>query len=171
MLIGVVFVEIERKFLCKSHPDLSCLSNQMNIQQNYMYTSGFEELRIRKVDFLGKKPATIYSMTHKLGSGLEREETEFSITERLYELTNASIIHRPLSKTRFLIIKDLDCFTHMDEYSFYPVFDRYSHGPMVIEVEFKDKETANSFIPPLWFGTEVTGDRLYSAASMWEHLQ
>ena len=35
-------------------------------------------------------------------------------------------------------------------------------GLMFAEVEFPDEETALRFVPPKWFGEDVSGDRRYS---------
>ena len=38
---------------------------------------------------------------------------------------------------------------------------KYLEGLLIVEVEFNSKELANSFVPPIWFGKEVTMDLKY----------
>ena len=45
---------------------------------------------------------------------------------------------------------------------FHDIFD----GRLLVEVEFNSIEDANSFIPPEWFGEDVTYDKKYHNSNM-----
>lgn len=46
------------------------------------------------------------------------------------------------------------------------VFHGRLDGLILIEVEFPDEETALHFIPPTWFGREVTFDKAYHNSNL-----
>ncbi|MBR4718647.1 MAG: adenylate cyclase [Lachnospiraceae bacterium] len=46
------------------------------------------------------------------------------------------------------------------------VFDDPFKGNILAEVEFPDEDAAGNYIPPQWFGEEVTGNHRYSNAYM-----
>ena len=39
----------------------------------------------------------------------------------------------------------------------------------VIEVEFDSEEKANDFVPPSWFGKEITGDKRYKNSYLYRY--
>lgn len=142
-------MEIERKFLIKKLPELSNYKF-VDIEQGYLSTSPV--VRIRKK---GDK----YILTYK-GEGLmAREEIEAALTEDAYEHLKEKIDGNLISKRRYFIpfekyTIELDIFSgHMD-------------GLIMAEVEFESIEEANSFVPPEWFGADVTDDLHYHNCNM-----
>ncbi len=142
-------MEIERKFLIKELPDLSKYE-YVDIEQGYLSTSPV--VRIRKKN-------DNYILTYKGGGLMAREEIEAALTKEAYEHLLTKIDGHAITKRRYLIplnpyLIELD------------VFSGHMKGLIMAEVEFPSIEEANSFIPPLWFGADVTEDRRYHNSNM-----
>lgn len=142
-------MEIERKFLISDLPDLSNY-DYVDIEQGYISTKPV--IRIRKKN-------DKYILTYK-GSGLmAREEIEASISVEDYLHLKTKIEGFPITKRRYFIPLD----SHTIELD---IFSGHMSGLVMAEVEFTDIETANSFIPPAWFGEDVTSDHRYHNSAM-----
>ena len=142
-------MEIERKFLIKELPDLRKYK-YYKIEQGYLSTSPV--VRIRRKD-------DKYILTYK-GSGLmARQEIEAELTEEAYHHLLEKIDGYPITKKRYII--PLDPYTiELD------IFEGHMEGLVMAEVEFPSVEEANSFVPPEWFGEDVTDDRRYHNSNM-----
>lgn len=138
-------MEIERKFLVKSLPNL-------NNYQKYDISQGY--ISIEPVVRLRKQDSSYY-LTKKSKGSLIREEIEVEISQEVYDILLSLIQTRIIEKTRYKIplenglIAELDIY-HNDLASLYTV-----------EVEFKTMEEAQSFIPPNWFGEDITEDNRF----------
>ena len=147
-------IEIERKFLIKKMPDdLSCYKSNC-LTQAYLNTSPV--VRIRKED-------DSYYLTYKGGGLLAREEYNLPLNEasfyHLLEKADGNII----SKTRYKIpyLQNNKSYTiELD------IFDAPFTPLVIAEVEFSCEEEANQFIPPDWFGEDVTFDKHYHNSNM-----
>lgn len=142
-------MEIERKFLIKELPDLSKYESN-HITQGYLCTNPV--VRVRED---GDK----YYLTYK-GKGLmAREEANLPLTKEAFEHLVEKSDGKIIRKTRYLIpftpyTIELDVFEG-------------DHAPLIMaEVEFPSIEEANTFIPPEWFGEDVTEDRKYHNSNM-----
>ena len=112
------------------------------IEQGYI--SRDPEIRIRRK---GDK----FFITFKGKGDLSRAETEISISEEEYkELCSFVTSKRIIKKTRTEIPLGNGLIAEADEY----------HGELcgffAVEVEFASEEEARSFVPPAWFGRELT---------------
>jgi len=90
-----------------------------------------------------------------------REEYNLPLTEDAYyhllEKADGNII----CKRRYLIpLEDTNLTAELD------IFDPPFAPLIMAEVEFDSVEDANSFIPPAWFGEEVTMDPVYHNSNM-----
>lgn len=175
------FKEIERKFLVKYLPDLSKIKN---LEKNYIkqaYISTSPLLRIRQKN-------DQYFFTYKSKGSIERVEVEEEITkEEFLNLWN-KIEGYPIIKTRYtfpigevevmgedgesieiLEKKDINInnFNNINNIIVeLDIYEEYHKGFKNIEIEFCNLEDANAFIPPNWFGEDVTENFLYTNASM-----
>lgn len=142
-------MEIERKFLIKELPDLSKYESK-HITQGYLNTNPV--VRVRED---GDK----YYLTYKGKGLLAREEANLPLTKEAFEHLVAKSDGRIIKKTRYLI--PLNPYTiELD------VFEG-DHAPLIMaEVEFPSVEEANAFIPPEWFGQDVTSDSSYHNSNM-----
>ncbi len=133
-------MEIERKYLIDNVPlDLSQFKKK-EIEQGYLNTAPV--LRLRRTD-------DRYTLTYK-GSGLmAREEYNLPFDKDGYERLIKSCVGNIITKTRYLI--PYGAYTiELD------VFHGVHDGLVLAEVEFPNIEECNSFVPPEWFGEDVT---------------
>ena len=143
-------MEIERKFLISKLPETLSQYPVHRIEQAYLCTDPV--LRVRRKD-------EAYILTYKGPGFLAREEHEFPLTKEAY--------HHLLEKADGnRIAKDRYCIPYLAYTIELDVFDP-PFAPLVLaEVEFSTEEEANCFIPPDWFGEEVTYDPAYTNAAM-----
>lgn len=143
-------MEIERKFLVRSLPENLAQYPSRHISQVYVSTDPVIRARKKGEDHI---------LTIKGEGFLQREEFELPLTKEQYKRLSAKAEGRAISKTRYMIpfgeyIIELDVFE--------PPFD-----PLVLaEVEFGNVEEANAFVPPDWFGEDVTHENEYTNAAI-----
>jgi adenylate cyclase len=142
-------VEIERKFLVETVPDLRDVAS-VAIEQGYLAlatSDGGAEVRLRrKGDEL--------LLTIKGGTGKVRAEEELELDRERFDSLWPLTAGRRVSKRRHLI--GLDRLTvELD------VYEGELEGLVVAEIEFSDEAQADGFEPPPWLGRELTGDQRY----------
>ena len=144
-------MEIERKYLLKELPDLENYESH-KIEQAYLCTGPV--VRVRRED-------EQYYMTYKGGGMMAREEYNLPLTKESYEHLKAKADGNVISKTRYLIpleVQGLVAEVDVFEAPFAPL--------ILAEVEFESEEQANAFVPPVWFGEDVTFDGRYHNSYM-----
>ena len=134
-------MEIERKYLIHRLPDDLESYPHKKIQQAYLCTNPV--VRIRRQD-------TDYFLTYKGGGLMVREEYNLPLNKEAYEHLLKKADGIILSKTRYLLPLTDGLTIELD------VFDEPYEGLWLAEVEFPTEEKANAFIPPEWFGEDVT---------------
>ena len=144
-------MEIERKYLIDNIPfDLKQYPHQ-NIAQGYLSTNPV--VRIRRCN-------DEYILTYK-GKGLMvREEYNLPLTKESFEHMIPKCDGRFIEKTRYLI-------PYMEKYTI--ELDVFSNdlSPLILaEVEFDSEEDANTFLPPEWFGEDVTFSSKYHNSNL-----
>lgn len=137
-------MEIERKFLVKEMPCLDGCEKSEIVQG---YISLTPETRIRKRD-------NKYYLTIKGEGDVVREETEKEVTEKEGKELFSRVGSKLIEKTRYLInigkyIAELD------------IYKSHLEGLVVVEVEFETEADANNFVPPLWFGEDISKNKEY----------
>ena len=158
-------MEIERKFTIKKLPDnLDSFAFHI-IEQAYLNTAPV--IRVRKQN-------EEYFLTYK-GKGLmAREEYNLALDEASYQHLLEKADGNVISKKRYLIPlnnptfregfpappKDYTLMIELD------VFDAPFAPLKLAEVEFGSKEAANAFVPPSWFGEDVTYNKEYHNSYM-----
>lgn len=141
-------VEIERKFLLRAFPDLSSTARKP-IRQGYISQTGDSaDVRLRQM-------GDGYFLTCKRGDGLVRDEFETRITAEQFDALWPATLGRRIEKTRYVgTLADGTQF-ELD------VFEAALRPLALVEVEFSSAEAAQAFMPPDWFGDEVTDDPKY----------
>ena len=134
-------MEIERKFLVGKMPCLDGLELDV-IEQAYISIN--PEIRVRKK---GKK----YYRTEKGEGAMVRAESEWEISEQEYLDGVGKSEGRIIQKTRYYIPLDT-LVIELD------IYKGKHEGLIVCEVEFDSEQSANAFVPPIWFGKEITQD-------------
>lgn len=135
-------MEIERKYLITAAPEDYDSYPSHQIEQAYLCTEPV--VRIRRQD-------DDYWLTYKSIGLLVREEYNLPLTETSYQHLLAKADGLILTKRRYLIPIDESGLTiELD------IFSGTYQGLMLAEVEFPDEESARKFMPPAWFGKDVT---------------
>ena len=138
--------EIERKFLVDELPANLEEYDFHDLEQGYLNTAPV--VRVRKED-------DTYYLTYKGRGFIEREEYNLPLTEEAYLHLVAKSDGKIISKRRYRIpfngyTIELDVF-------------KEPFAPLVLaEVEFQTLEEANAFVPPAWFGRDVTSEPEYT---------
>lgn len=144
-------MEIERKYLISRLPENLSQYQCKKIAQGYICTNPV--VRIRKSD-------DEYYLTYK-GKGLmAREEYNLPLTQEGYEHMLPKIDGRLIEKSRYLIPLDGKLTAELD------IFEGDLAPLIIVEVEFDSLDAANSFIPPEWFGEDVTESRKYHNSNL-----
>ena len=145
-------MEIERKYLIDKENLISDIESYPHniIEQGYMCTEPV--VRIRKSD-------DEYYMTYKSKGLMAREEYNLPLTKEGYYHLLPKCDGNIISKIRYLI--PLDNYTiELD------IFSGKFEGLILAEVEFDSLEEAENFIPPKWFGDDVTFSTKYHNSTM-----
>ena len=137
-------MEIERKFLVKNLPDLTGVKYS-EIKQGYF--SIVPEKRVRQKD--GQ-----FFLTEKGEGDMVREEKEWEIDEKT--------AREYFSKSQTYIIEKKRYFIPFGKYTVeLDVYEGKHGGLVVAEVEFESEAEALAFVPPSWFGEDITRDKSY----------
>ncbi|MGG3283289.1 CYTH domain-containing protein [Paenibacillus solani] len=160
-------IEIERKYLLDAYPNtliqegIIKVEKEQLIEQTYLALDGDQELRVRKITD-PHSGLVEYTHTFKKGWGIAREEVEFTISEGLYDQVVKAHGAIPLTKRR-VTARWGDTVIEIDDYA--------QIDMLVLEVEFSSIEAADSFVPPVWFGQDISTDKQYSNKKVWRDLQ
>jgi CYTH domain-containing protein len=139
-------MEIERKFLLKKIPENLDRYESKKIAQGYLCTSPVVRIRRSNDD---------YYLTYK-GEGLMvREEYNLPLTREAYEHLLPKIDGLLIAKTRYLIPLSGGLTAELD------LFEEELAPLALVEVEFPTETDANAFVPPDWFGEDVTNSGKY----------
>lgn len=144
-------MEIERKFLIGKLPDNIGDYKYHDIEQGYLNTSPV--VRVRKED-------EEYYLTYKGKGMMAREEYNLPLNRQAYEHLVSKADGNIICKRRYLIPLDEKHTIELDE------FKGAFEGLLLAEVEFESMEDASSFVPPEWFGADVTANPAYHNSVM-----
>lgn len=143
-------MEIERKFLIERPPeDLACFPRE-RLEQGYLCTDPV--IRVRR-------GGSGCCLTCKGPGLLSREEYTLPLPEEAYARLLSKSEGIVITKNRFRI----PLGSHTVELD---IFCPPLAPLMMAEVEFSSEEEAMAFLPPPWFGREVTFDPAYSNSSL-----
>ena len=144
-------MEIEKKYLLKNLPDFAACQFH-KIEQAYLCTDPV--VRVRRED-------ETYYMTYKGRGMLVREEYNLPLNKEAYEHLKEKADGNVIGKTRYLVPLDENgLIAEVD------VFDAPFAPLILAEVEFESEEQAKTFVPPVWFGEDVTFDGRYHNSYM-----
>jgi CYTH domain-containing protein len=147
-------VEIERKFLVDRRPsDINLTSAAL--KQGYLVIGDDGEARIRDA-------GGAFTLTVKSRGSLSREEHEIPLSREQFDELWPATLGRRVEKTRHEFALD-GMAAALD------IFEGDLDGLVTVEVEFPSLAAARAFVPPEWFGREVTGDASYKNASLAVH--
>jgi len=138
-------MEIERKFLVKTLPPLKGIPSKKLFQA---YISVMPVIRIRKAQ-------DTFLLTIKSQGNIAREEHEISINASEFQSLLNKIEGHPIEKTRYYIPLENGLTAELD------IFSNHLSPLTTVEVEFPSLDAANAFIPPIWFGEDISLDHRY----------
>lgn len=140
-------MEIERKFLVSALPEnLSSYPCHL-IEQAYLCTSPVVRIRRQDDDFI---------LTYKGSGMMAREEYNLPLTKESYEHLLSKADGIVIAKKRYVIpLGTENLKAELD------IFEGRHKGLRIVEVEFESEEQAKRFMPPEWFGEDVTFDGRY----------
>ena len=144
-------MEIERKYLVKSLPDNLEKYEQKRISQGYICTNPV--VRIRRSN-------DEYFLTYKSCGLMAREEYEMPLTAEAFEHMLPKIDGILIDKIRYMIPLDEKHVAELD------IFQGVLTPLRLVEVEFESIEDANAFVPPAWFGDDVTNSGEYHNSNL-----
>ncbi|MGN0483797.1 MAG: CYTH domain-containing protein [Lachnospiraceae bacterium] len=147
-------MEIERKYLIESVPEQLDQYENHRIEQGYLCTDPV--VRIRRQD-------DDYILTYKSSGLMAREEYNLPLNKEAYTHLKPKTDGHFIEKTRYLIPLTDTLTIELD------VFDGEFAPLILAEVEFSSEEEANQFVPPDWFGTDVTFDGHYHNSYLSQH--
>ena len=147
-------MEIERKYLVRRLPDDLSKYEAKKIAQGYLCTDPV--VRIRRSN-------DNYYMTYKGDGLMVREEYNLPLTREAYEHLLPKIDGLLIAKTRYLIPLTDRLTAELD------VFEGILSALTLVEVEFDSVEDANAFVPPEWFGEDVTESGKYHNSYLSQH--
>jgi len=147
-------MEIERKFLIKELPENLEQYPFHLIEQGYLCTAPV--VRIRRQD-------DDYYLTYKSKGMMVREEYNLPLNAAAYEHLRKKVDGTLITKKRYLIPLDGKLTIELD------LFEGELTPLRLAEVEFPSEEEAKAFIPPAWFGADVTFSFLYHNSYLSQH--
>ena len=144
-------MEIERKFLIKKLPDNLTLYKARKIEQAYLCTDSVVRVRRDNDD---------YYLTYKSKGMIVREEYNLPLTKEAYGHLLAKADGNIITKTRYEIPEKDNLTIELD------VFEGKFDGLLLAEVEFASEEEALGYIPPEWFGEDVSNSIKYHNSTL-----
>lgn len=144
-------MEIERKFLIKKIPDNLTSYKARKIEQAYLCTDPVVRVRRDNDD---------YYLTYKSKGMIVREEYNLPLTKEAYGHLLAKADGNIITKTRYEIPEKDNLTIELD------VFEGKFDGLLLAEVEFASEEEALGYIPPEWFGEDVSNSTKYHNSTL-----
>lgn len=144
-------MEIERKFLIKKLPDNLTSYKARKIEQAYLCTDPVVRVRRDNDD---------YYLTYKSRGMIVREEYNLPLTKEAYGHLLAKVDGNIITKTRYEIPEKDNLTIELD------VFEGKFDGLLLAEVEFTSEEEALGYIPPEWFGEDVSNSTKYHNSTL-----
>ena len=144
-------MEIERKFLIKKLPDNLPSYKARKIEQAYLCTDPVVRVRRDNDD---------YYLTYKSKGMIVREEYNLPLTKEAYGHLLAKADGNIITKTRYEIPEKDNLTIELD------VFEGKFDGLLLAEVEFASEEEALGYIPPEWFGEDVSNSTKYHNSTL-----
>ncbi len=144
--------EIERKFCVRKMPDITACTG-VEISQGYIAVDEDDtEVRLRRKD---KR----FYQTVKIGKGVQRTEVEVELSRAQFDTLWPLTAGRRVEKVRYEIAEGVWTI-ELD------VYCGRLKGLVVAEVEFETVAESSRFVPPPWFGRDVTDDDRYKNATL-----
>lgn len=164
---GIV-MEIEKKYRVKYLPKEYEVYPCKEIEQGYLCENPVVRIRKSNEDYI---------LTYKSKFGMEgiketnakvNHEVEVSLNKEGYEHLKGKIDGNLIIKKRYVIpLEEVsDTGETAGLKAELDIFEGCLTGLIIVEVEFDSEKSAGEFIPPEWFGEDVTFDKRYANKNM-----
>jgi len=140
-------LEIEKKFIVKDTPENLTQYSHEEIIQGYICIENDREIRLRQE---GNK----HYLTIKIGKGETRLENEIELSKDQFDIIWPCILGNIIEKVRYRV-------PYKNKLILIDVFKGTYSDLTLAEIEFNSQKDATTFIPPKWFGTDVTNDERF----------
>lgn len=148
-------MEIEKKFAIIELPSNLEQYVKKEIEQGYLCTKPVVRIRKSNEDYYLTYKSPFYKDGDKEQVTIVNNEVEIPIDSKAYEHLKEKIDNQLIVKTRYLIPLWSNLIGELD------IFHGCLEGLAFIEVEFASEEDAKNFVPPSWFGKDVSMDDHY----------
>ncbi len=148
-------MEIEKKFRVSRLPGDLAGYKKKEIEQGYLCTEPVVRIRKSNEDYILTYKSAHRDEEKELDARMS-EEVEVPLTREAYYHLREKTDHHLVAKTRYLVPLSGGFTGELD------VFHGRLEGLCFIEVEFPDAEAAGNFVPPGWFGENVSSDERYT---------
>lgn len=146
-------LEIERKFLVATLPDLAG-ARKSSLRQGYLTVpEDSVEVRLRQTD-------ETFILCVKSGEGIVRGEREVEISEAQFAMLWPQTEGRRVEKTRWAGKLEGGLTYELD------IFGGDLAPLVMVEVEFQSEAEAHQFEAPEWFGRDVSTDKRFGNKSL-----
>jgi CYTH domain-containing protein len=149
-------MEIERKYLILKLPEDLSGYRTKRIEQAYLCHNPTVRIRKSNDDYILTYKSKRKPAKEDGSNALIHHEVELELTEEAYLELKAKTDGGIIYKTRYLIPLEDGLTAELD------LFEGKLQGLIIVEVEFPDEETADKFVPPAWFGKELSSDKRFS---------
>ena len=146
--------EIERRFFVKTMPANLHEYTGHSITQGYVFFDPVVRLRKTESEFF---------LTIKTKGLLVREEIELNIEKENFDTMWHKVEGNIIEKTRYEIPLGQNLKAELD------IFHGQFHPLIIVEVEFDTIARSQEFIPPDWFGEDITFSTEYANKSLAQH--
>lgn len=148
-------MEIEKKYKIKRLPENLEQYPCKQIEQGYLCTEPVVRIRKSNESYI-LTYKSIYGIDQSvLDSGCVANELEAPLSQSGYEHLKTKVDDHMIIKKRYLIPLQDGLKAELD------IFEAQLVGLCFVEVEFPSLEAADSFVPPEWFGEDVSFDKRY----------
>ncbi len=149
-------MEIERKYAIRQMPEELTAYQSKKIEQGYLCNDPVIRIRKSNDDFILTYKSKRGINPYTKEGAIVNQEIELPLTEKAYLTLKEKIEGNMIYKTRYLIPLEGGLKAELD------IFEGQLSGLVFAEVEFPDPETADAFVPPAWFGEELSQDKRFS---------
>jgi CYTH domain-containing protein len=149
-------MEIERKYALRNLPGELSQYRYKKIEQGYLCHKPTLRIRKSNEDYILTYKSKLGAESANENRALINHEVELPLTEEAFMVLKAKTDGNIVCKTRYLIPLEDGLTAELD------VFEGNLSGLLVVEVEFPDEKTADEFVPPAWFGKELSSDKRFS---------
>jgi CYTH domain-containing protein len=149
-------MEIERKYAIHKMPVGLTKYHYKKIEQGYLCHNPIIRIRKSNENYILTYKSKIGLTKQAEGSAIINNEVELPLTEEAFLTLKAKTEGNMIYKTRYLIPISNGLTVELD------IFEGLLKGLIFAEVEFPDEKAANEFMPPDWFGKDLSSDRRFS---------